>query len=84
MLSHLDNWNIVMLIHIIVVPPDNYCRNCKQRRFAGVFSGLEYGWAMKMGQRPMSQSFAFKNQDFDGKFENLMGHLEKNDGPKKP
>ena len=39
--------------------------------------GPEYEWAMKMGQWPMSQSFACKNQDFDGPFEILMGHLEK-------
>ena len=32
---------------------------------------------MKMGQWPMSHSFACKNQDFDGPFEILMGHLEK-------
>ena len=29
----------------------------------------------------MSHSFASKNQDFDGPFEILIGHLEKNDGP---
>ena len=34
-------------------------------------SGSEYGWAMKMGQWPMSQSFACKNQDFDGPFDGL-------------
>ena len=48
---------------------------CKLR----VISGPEYGWAMKM----MSHSFTCKNKDFDGPFEILMGHLEKN-GPKKP
>ena len=31
---------------------------------------------MKMGQWPMSHSFACKNQDFDGSFEILMDHLE--------
>ena len=41
------------------------------------FSGPESGWAMKMGQWPMSYSFACKNQDFDGLFEILMDHLEK-------
>ena len=40
-------------------------------------SGPEYEWAMKMGQWPMSHSFACKNQDFDGPY-------GKNDGPKKP
>ena len=45
-------------------------------------SGQEYGWAMKMGQWPMSHSFSCKNQDFDGPFEILTGHLEKNMGPR--
>ena len=40
-------------------------------------SGPEYEWAMKMGQEPMSHSFACKNQDFDRSFEIVMGHLEK-------
>ena len=40
-------------------------------------SGPEYEWAMKMGQWPMSHSFACKNQDFDGLFEILISHLEK-------
>ena len=32
-------------------------------------SGPEYEWGtMKMGQWPMSHSFACKNQDFDGPF----------------
>ena len=39
-------------------------------------SGPEYEWAMKMGQEPMSHSFAWKNQDFGGSFEIVMGHLE--------
>ena len=30
----------------------------------------------------MSQSFACKNQDFDGPIEILMGHLEKKMGPR--
>ena len=48
-------------------------------------SGIsEHEWAMKMGQWQMSHSFACKNQDSDGLFEISMGHLEKNDGPKKP
>ena len=38
-------------------------------------SGPEYEWAMKVGQLPMSHSFACKNHDFDGPFEILMGHL---------
>ena len=42
--------------------------------FTGVISVPEYGWAMKMGQWPMSHSFTCKNQDFDGPFEILMGH----------
>ena len=33
---------------------------------------------------PMAHSFACKNQDFDGPFDILMGHLKKKDGPKKP
>ena len=37
----------------------------------------ECEWAMKMGQWPMSYSFACKNQDFDEPFEILMGHLER-------
>ena len=47
-------------------------------------SGPEYRWALKMGQRPISHSFTYKNQDFDGPFCILMGLLEKNDGPKNP
>ena len=44
----------------------------------------EYKLAMKMGQWPMSHSFACKNQDqdFDGPFEILMGHSEKMMGPR--
>ena len=45
-------------------------------------SGPEYGWAMEMGQWPMSHFFVCKNQDFDGPFEILMGHLEKKMGPR--
>ena len=37
-------------------------------------SGPEYGWAMKIGQWPMSHSFACKNPDFDGPFELLIDH----------
>ena len=40
-------------------------------------SGPKSEWAMKMGQWPMSHSFAYKNKDFDGPFEILMDHLEK-------
>ena len=40
-------------------------------------SGPEYEWAMKVGLRPMSHSFACKNQDFDGPFGKI-------DGLKKP
>ena len=47
-----------------------------------VISGPEFGWARKMGQWPMSYSFACKNQDFDGQFEILMGHLVKKMGPR--
>ena len=46
-------------------------------RVIRVISGPEYGWAMKIGQWSMSHSFASRNQDFDGPFEILMGHLEK-------
>ena len=37
---------------------------------------------MKMDQWPMSHSFAWKNQDFDGPIEISMGHLERKDGSK--
>ena len=37
---------------------------------------------IRMGQWPMSHSFACKNQDFDEPFEILMGHLEKKMGPR--
>ena len=40
-------------------------------------SGPEYRWALKMGQRPISYSFTYKNQDVDGPFCILMGFLEK-------
>ena len=40
-------------------------------------SGPENEWAMKTGQEPMPHSFACKNQDFDGSFEIVLGHLEK-------
>ena len=40
-------------------------------------SGPKYEWAMKIGQWPMSHSFACKNQDFDRPFEILICHLEK-------
>ena len=40
-------------------------------------SGPEYEWDFKMDQWPMSLSFACNNQDFDGPFEILMGHLKK-------
>ena len=45
-------------------------------------SGLEYRWALKMGQRPISHSFTYKNQDFDGPFCIFMGLLEKMMGPR--
>ena len=45
-------------------------------------SGPEYRWALKMGQRPISHSFTYKIQDFDGPFCILMGLLEKMTGPR--
>ena len=42
----------------------------------------EYEWAMKMDQWPMPHTFTCKNQDFDGPFEILMGHLEEMMGPR--
>ena len=39
-------------------------------------SGPKYEWAMKMGQWPTFHSFACKNQDFNGPFEIVMGHLK--------
>ena len=45
-------------------------------------SGPEYRWALTMGQRPISHSFTYKNQDFDGPFCILMGLLEKMMGPR--
>ena len=42
-----------------------------------VISGPEYGLVINIGQWPISHSFQCKNQDFDGLFEILMGHLEK-------
>ena len=45
-------------------------------------SGPEYRWALEMGQRPISHSLTYKNQDFDGPFCILMGLLEKMMGPK--
>ena len=45
-------------------------------------SGPEYRWVLKMGQRPISHSFTYKNQDFDGPFCIFMGLLEKMMGPR--
>ena len=45
-------------------------------------SGPEYRWSLKMGQRPISHSFTYKNQEFDGPFCILMGLLEKMMGPR--
>ena len=47
-----------------------------------VISGPEYRWALKMGQRAISHSFTYKNQDFDGPFCIFMGLLEKMMGPR--
>ena len=48
-----------------------------QKQYPRDISSPEYEWAIKMGQEPMSHSFACKNQDFDGSFEIVMGHLKK-------
>ena len=45
-------------------------------------SGPEYGSAMKMRQWHMSHSSACINQDVNGPFEILMGHLENHMGPR--
>ena len=45
-------------------------------------SGPEYRWALKVGQRPISHSFTYKNQYFDGPFCIFMGLLKKMMGPR--
>ena len=54
---------------------------CVSKEQSRVISGPEYGWAMKMGQWPISHSVACKNQDFEGSFGKMMGPRNLVDNP---
>ena len=64
-------------------PGEHRCLNGSNNSVRDI-SGTEYRWALKMGQRPISNSFTCKNQDFWWAILHFHGPVGKNDGPKNP